>query len=331
MTTLLQVRDLSVLLGGRKRLLRPAKPPVRAVTGVNLDVAAGEILGIIGESGCGKTTLGRTIFGLQRESAGEITLNGARVSGLAPRAARRARSAIHYVHQDAAAALDPWWRVGRAIEEGLVIAGLPDRAARVQAVLQAVGLDPALGARYPHELSGGQLRRVALARILVLEPLIIVLDEPTSGLDMSVQATVLNLLLDLRERLGITFVFISHDLSVVERLCDRVAIMYLGRIVELAPATSIFTRPLHPYTQALLAASPTLTPAARVAAPILGEPPDASLLPTGCAFADRCAFVQPACRARAQVLQDTGDAHAVACERWALLPRRHQPVLAASP
>jgi oligopeptide/dipeptide ABC transporter ATP-binding protein len=319
-TALLTVRDLVVQLGGRKRWLRPAKPPVRAVAGVSLDVMAGEILGIVGESGCGKTTLGRTIFGLQRESAGAVMLDGVRVSGLAPRAARRARRAIHYVHQDAAAALDPRWRVGRAIGEGLAIAGVGGRAARVGAVLQAVGLDRAVAGRYPHELSGGQLRRVALARILVLEPRIIVLDEPTSGLDMSVQATVLNLLLDLRQRLGLTLLFISHDLSVVERLCDRVAIMYLGRIVEVAPAAALFARPLHPYTQALLAAAPTLTPTARIAAAIQGEPPDAARLPAGCAFADRCPHVRPPCRARAQTLDDTGGAHAVACARWADIP-----------
>jgi ABC-type oligopeptide transport system ATPase subunit len=165
---------------------------------------------------------------------------------------------IQYVHQDAGAALDPWWSIGRTLEEGLKIHGVGDRAERrerVAAMLSAVGLEPAWGRRYPHEFSGGQLRRVALARILLLQPRIVVLDEPTSGLDMSVQATVLNLLLDLRERFSLTYLFISHDLSVVERLSDRVAIMYLGRIVETGPARAVFAAPTHPYTRTLLAAA----------------------------------------------------------------------------
>jgi ABC-type glutathione transport system ATPase component len=223
MKPIVEVRDLIVLVGGRRGLLVKPVSPVRAVDGVSFELRQGEILALVGESGSGKTTLGRTLLGLQRETSGEIRLNGATVSGLAPEAARRARRDIHYVHQDAAAALDPAW-----------------------------------GRRYPHEFSGGQLRRVALARILLLRPRVLILDEPTSGLDMSVQATVLNLLLELRERFSLTYLFISHDLSVVERLSDRVAIMHLGRIVELGATKPLFAQPSHAYTRALLEAVPRL-------------------------------------------------------------------------
>jgi len=256
---ILEVRDVSVRLGGRKGFLRKTIPPVQAVNQVSLELRSGEILSVVGESGSGKTTLGRTILGLQRESAGEIILDGQRVSGLAPEPARRARKAIQYAHQDAGAALDPWWSIGRTLEEGLRIHGVGnagERRDRTAAMLAAVGLDPAAARRYPHEFSGGQLRRVTLARMLLLQPRILILDEPTSGLDMSVQATVLNLLLDLR--FSLTYLFISHDLSVVERLSDRVAIMLLGRIVETGPVKSLFADPQHTYTRTLLAAAPRL-------------------------------------------------------------------------
>jgi ABC-type glutathione transport system ATPase component len=242
-------------------LLRRTIPPVVAVNAVSLSLWRGEVLALVGESGSGKTTLGRAVLGLQRESEGEILLEGRSVGGTTAEQARRVRRAIQYVHQDAAAALDPWWSIGRTLEEGLIVHGLRnarERRDRVTRMLQAVGLDPAARHRYPHEFSGGQLRRVALARILLLEPRVLILDEPTSGLDMSVQATVLNLLLDLRRRLALTYLFISHDLSVVERLADRVAIMRDGRIVELAPTPQVFAQPQHPYTQALLAAAPRL-------------------------------------------------------------------------
>ena len=192
------------------------------------------------------------------------------MSGLAPEAARRERRAIQYVHQDAGAALDPWWSVGRTLAEGLLIHGVgnkSERMDRVAAMLSAVGLDADSARRYPHEFSGGQLRRVALARILLLRPRVLILDEPTSGLDMSVQATVLNLLLELRKQFSLTYLFISHDLSVVERLSDRVAIMLLGRIVEMADAKQLFAQPKHDYTCTLLNAAPRLT-GRRVTAPL---------------------------------------------------------------
>ena len=317
MTALLSVRDVSVLLGGRKGFLRKTVPAVRAVRGVSLDLQEGEILSLVGESGCGKTTLGRTIVGLQRESAGEIFLDGQSVGGLSTEAARRTRKAVQYVHQDAGAALDPWWSIGRTMAEGLLIHGVRnagERRDRVAEMLSAVGLDPSSGRRYPHEFSGGQLRRVALARLLLLQPRVLVLDEPTSGLDMSVQATVLNLLLELRKRFSLTYLFISHDLSVVERLSDRVAIMYLGRIVETAPARELFARPAHPYTRILLAAAPRLNgrrPADHVV--VRGDPPSAAVVHPGCPFADRCPIVEPICQRQAPDLLGTAPAHHVAC------------------
>ena len=248
---LLEVRSLATVLGHARPLIGRHSAGVRAVDGVDLQVRSGEILGLVGESGCGKSTLARTLLGVQRESAGDIILEGRAVGGLAPIEARRARSDIQYVHQDPGAALDPWWSIGRSLEEGLKIRGnrsAADRQTRVRRALAEVGLDPATAGRYPHELSGGQLRRVGIARILVLEPRLVILDEPTAGLDLSVQATVLRLLRDLQARLGLTYLFISHDLSVVRRLCDRVAIMYLGRIVEIAPTEEVFGTPRHPYT-----------------------------------------------------------------------------------
>jgi oligopeptide/dipeptide ABC transporter ATP-binding protein len=342
---IVELHDVSVLLGGRRGWLRSTIPPVRAVGGVSLMIRAGEIVGLVGESGCGKTTLGRTLLGLQRETSGEIRLHGSCVSGLSPQAARERRRAVQYVHQDAAAALDPWWSIGHTLEEGLQIHGVmsaAERKERVDEMLEAVGLDALTRRRYPHELSGGQLRRVGLARILLLRPRVVILDEPTSGLDMSVQATVLNLLLQLREQFGLTYLFISHDLSIVRRLCDRVAIMYLGRIVEMAPAAELFAAPRHPYTRALLEAVPRLDPRAeRQRVALQGDPPSAARLPSGCVFSTRCRHAEPACREAEPELQDDRG-HAIACRRWRELApvvegemagpeRSNEPALASGP
>lgn len=316
---LLEVEDLVTVFGGGRSLVGKPQPLVRAVDGVSVTLETGKALGLVGESGCGKTTLAKTMLGLIRETAGTIRLEGRVVSGLLPRDARRVRSSIQYVHQDPGAALDPWWSIGHALDEALRIHGVRNRAERmrrVEEMLHAVGLDASFRSRYPHELSGGQQRRIGLARILVLRPRIVILDEPTSGLDLSVQATVLGVIDDLRERLGLTYLFVSHDLSVVQRMCEQVAIMYLGRIVEMGPTAQIFARPQHPYTRALLAAAPRLEPGSLNDTPALpGDPPSASKAISGCTFRTRCSYAAPVCAEARPPLVAVGGAHTAACVR----------------
>ncbi|MBY6091012.1 ABC transporter ATP-binding protein [Maritimibacter alkaliphilus] len=312
---LLETVDLKKHYGGTRKLLQRPKPLVKAVDGIDLQLAPGEVLGLVGESGCGKSTLARTLLGLERETEGTITFDGQDVGGRGASAAREIRSDIQYVHQDPGAALDPWWRIGDTLHETLKIHGVTDKAerdARIEEMLLAVGLNDSFRRRYPHELSGGQQRRVGLARTLSLRPRLVILDEPTSGLDLSVQATVLKLMLELRAQYDLTYLFISHDLSVVERLCDRVAIMYLGRIVEIGAAEQVFSKPAHPYTQALLASAPTLE-RQEAGKPIEGDPPSPTNRPEGCPFHPRCPMAEAACRQVVPDLADLAAAHRVAC------------------
>jgi oligopeptide/dipeptide ABC transporter ATP-binding protein len=315
--SLLEIEDVVTLYGGGKRLLGKSRPVVRGVDGVSLTLEAGQALGLVGESGCGKTTLAKTILGLIRETSGTVVLDGQLVSGLSVQEARTARPTIQYVHQDPGAALDPWWSIGHALDEALHIHGVTDRderRRRIDDMLNAVGLDPTFLTRYPHELSGGQQRRVGLARILVLSPQIVILDEPTSGLDLSVQATVLGVLDDLRKRLGLTYLFVSHDLSVVKRMCERVAIMYLGRIVEIGPTEEIFAHPQHPYTRALLAAVPRLEPGSLHDTPALpGDPPSGPAATTGCVFQTRCSSAVSKCSEARPPLVSVSNEHMAAC------------------
>jgi len=288
---LLEVRDLVKHYKATGFLARKA-PPVRAVDGVSFSVGTGETLGLVGESGCGKSTVGRTILRLQDATAGSVSFEGRDFLALEPAALRETRRRLQIIFQDPYSSLNPRMTVGDAIAEGIQIhrlapaAEIPGRVARL---LEEVGLDPGYAARYPHEFSGGQRQRIGIARALAVEPAFIVCDEPVSALDVSVQAQVLNLLADLQARRGISYLFIAHDLAVVRQIAHRVAVMYLGRIVETGPTEDVLARPAHPYTKALLSAVPVPDPdTQRLRIVLPGDPPSPSNPPSGCPFHPRC-------------------------------------------
>lgn len=290
---------------------------LRAVDGVTFDVRRGEILGIVGESGCGKSTLGKTLMGIQPATSGRVMFEGNDVAGLKAHQSRRYREHLQYCYQDPGASLDPRWTIRASLHEPLIVhTDLPEaeREARVREILAAVGLPQTHLDLYPHEISGGQQRRVGLARILTLKPSVVILDEPTSGLDVSVQATILNLFLDLQRAFGLTYLFISHDLSVVRLVCRRVAVMYLGRVVEIGDTEEIFADPRHPYTQSLLAAIPRIG-GARVtdSFALEGEPPSPTNLPSGCRFRGRCPHAMSRCAEDDPAPRAVGTGRQVAC------------------
>jgi len=290
---------------------------LRAVDGVSLVVHRGEILGVVGESGCGKTTLGKTIAGIHRAASGSLRFEGNEIGDLAANESRALRRHLQYCYQDPGASLDPHWKLGRALEEPLVVhtsMSAADRRTRVREVLAAVGLPAGHLDLYPHEISGGQQRRVGLARILMPRPRLVVLDEPTSGLDVSVQAIVLQLLLDLRQGFDLTYLFISHDLAVVRLVSHRIAVMYLGKVVECGATDQVFATPAHPYTQSLLAAVPVVG-GRRVSETFLleGEPPSLSRLPGGCRFRTRCPRAEGRCAEEEPVLRTLSDGRSAAC------------------
>lgn len=319
---ILSIRDLNVRFPVRGAFGRTLGQ-IRALDDVSFDLRKGEIFGLVGESGCGKSTLGKTVMGIEQPSSGDIVFEGNNVAGQSPRAAKAQRSRLQYAYQDPGASLDPRWRIGRSLEEPLVIhtsLGRTERRAKVKEILAAVNLPASHLDLFPHEISGGQQRRVGLARILMLNPRVVILDEPTAGLDVSVQATVLALFLSLREEFDLTYIFISHDLSVVQSMCHRVAVMYLGRIVEIGETEALFRDPQHPYTQSLLAAIPRINgPRVTENFWLKGEPPDASRLPVGCRFQSRCPYVQPICRTDDPPLVETGPNRA-ACHFAGNLP-----------
>jgi oligopeptide/dipeptide ABC transporter ATP-binding protein len=290
---------------------------VRALDGVSFAVQPGETLGIVGESGCGKSTLGKALAGIHALSGGAIEFEGEQISRLSVRERRAVAPRLQYCHQDPGNSLDPRWTIRRSLEEPLIVhtrLTAAERMNRIRDLLRQVGLPQTHLDLYPHELSGGQQRRVGLARILALHPRLVVLDEPTSGLDMSVQATVLKLFNELRETFSLTYLFISHDLSVVRMMCDRVAVMYLGRIVEISPTEDLFGAPQHPYTQSLLAAIPDIG-GRRVTDTFAleGEPPDPARLPSGCRFRTRCPRAAAVCAESDPALRPLLPDHAAAC------------------
>ena len=277
---------------------RAAGETVHAVTDVTLDVARGEVVGVVGESGCGKSTLGRVVAGVLAPSDGTVTLDGRPVARPARGGARKLTTKVQMIHQDPFASLNPRMKVGETIAEGPRVHGLAasgEIADRVRALLERVGLEGSHADRLPHQFSGGQRQRIAIARALAMQPDLLVLDEAVASLDVSIQAQVLNLFLDLRRDLGLTALFISHDLSVVRHVCDRVAIMYLGRVVELAPTEALYAAPKHPYTKALFASVPTLGTGRARFRPIDGEVPSPLDPPSGCAFHPRCPMAGPRC------------------------------------
>ena len=318
---LLEVRDLKKYFPITEGVLvQKTVAQVKAVDGVSFSIASGETLGLVGESGCGKTTTGRCILQLDRPTSGEIRFEGTDLVAADRATLRELRQKVQVIFQDPYSSLNPRMKVGDIIAEPIKVHGLvPEpakRRERVRELLELCGLSARMAERYPHEMSGGQRQRVGIARALSLEPRFIVCDEPVSALDVSIQAQVINLLEDLREEFGLTYLFIAHDLSVVRHLCHRVAVMYLGRIVELTECDALYDTPLHPYTQALLEAVPVPDPeveAGRAHRIVEGEVPSPINPPSGCVFHPRCSMATAACRSEVPELREVRAGHWVAC------------------
>ena len=315
---LLQVTDLKKHFPIMKGLIRREVGAVRAVDGVSFNIHRGETLGLVGESGCGKSTTGRIILQLDEPTSGSVRFEGQELTGLSPAKLRELRPRMQMVFQDPHASLNPRMTVSSIIGEPLKEHGIgrKEREQRVNELLNLVGLDPSHANRYPHEFSGGQRQRIGVARAIALNPDLIICDEPIAALDVSIQAQVVNLLEELQEELGLTYLFISHDLSMVRHLADRVAVMYLGHIVELAPVDELYERPLHPYTSALHSAVPVPDPvieANRERVILDGDIPSPSNPPSGCTFHTRCPVAEARCRVEVPVWRESKPNHWVAC------------------
>jgi oligopeptide/dipeptide ABC transporter ATP-binding protein len=319
---LAEVQDLVKEFPVREGLLRRQVGAIQAVSGVSFRIRSGETLGLVGESGSGKSTVGRMLVHLEAPTSGQVLFRGADLGAGDRDALRRIRREMQMVFQDPYASLNPRHTVGHIVREPLEIhqVGTPaERGDRVRELLERVGLEAEHGKRYPHEFSGGQRQRVGIARALATHPALVVADEPVSALDVSIQAQIVNLLQELKEEMGLTYLFIAHDLAMVRHLCDRVAVMMLGKLVETGPRESVFRTPLHPYTRGLLAAVPRPDPSVRIGItpPLEGELPDPANPPPGCRFHTRCPFSTDRCREEEPVLRNLGshdpDGHQVAC------------------
>ena len=317
MTPLVEARGLTKRFPVGRTLFGQPRAFVHAVTDVDVSLAPGETLGLVGESGCGKSTLGRLLLRLIEPTSGEVAFEGRSLGALKGRELRALRRSMQIIFQDPYGSLNPRMRVEAIVGEGLLIHKIGNRAerrAKVRELLELVGLPPEAASRYPHEFSGGQRQRIGIARALALGPKFVVADEAVSALDVSIQAQILNLLQDLQARFALTLLFISHDLRVVEHLADRVAIMYLGRIVEQGPRDVVYGAARHPYTRALLSAVPVPDPTRKTQRQELaGEPPSPVTPPPGCAFHPRCPFAKEQCRREVPPLETGRDGHAVAC------------------
>jgi len=313
---LLEVKNLKKYYPVTGGLLSRHLGDVKAVDGVSLYIKEGEALGLVGESGCGKSTLGRVILRLEEPTQGEITYQGINIINLNKTQLRELRKEIQIIFQDPQSFLDPRMTVGQSVGEALLIHGVKDeqeRAQRVAGILERVGLEAQHALRYPHEFSSGQRQRIGIGRALILNPKLIIADEPVSALDVSIQAQILNLMLDLREEFGLSYLFIAHDLSVIRHVSHRVAVMYLGKIVELAEKNEIFQNALHPYTEALLSAIPSVGQKKKTRILLPGSVPSPLNPPAGCRFHTRCHRVLPICHQQEPVLKDIGSGHLVAC------------------
>ncbi|MDB5486762.1 MAG: dipeptide transporter ATP-binding protein [Reyranella sp.] len=315
---LLSVRQLRKHFAIRGGILSRVIDKVHAVDGVSFDIAPGETLGLVGESGCGKSTTGRCILRLIEPSSGEVWFEGADVTRMGPDKLQALRRDMQIIFQDPYASLNPRLTIGAIVGEALTIHKLaPSRQAhedRVVQLLETVGLRPDHMRRFPHEFSGGQRQRIGIARALAVEPKLLICDEPVSALDVSIQAQVINLLEDLQEQFGLTYLFIAHDLSVVEHISTRIAVMYLGRVVEIAPAEELYDTPLHPYSEALLSAVPIPDPTVKRKRIMLqGDVPNPIRPPSGCHFHTRCPIARPDCAQRSPVLEEKRPGHWAAC------------------
>jgi oligopeptide transport system ATP-binding protein len=318
--SILRIHNLKKHFSSSAGFLGRRAAHIKALDGVSLDVAKEETFGLVGESGCGKSTLGKTILGIYRPTHGSVVFEGRDITHLLRKDVVKVRKDIQYVYQNPGSSLDPRWNVKKILAEPLLIhtsIGVAAVERKVEEMMEAVGLTREQLSLYPHEFSGGQQRRLGLARILTLNPKVVILDEPTSGLDVSVQATILKLFTDLKFRFHLTYLFISHNLGVVQMMCGRVAVMYGGKIVELGETSRLFAEPLHPYTKVLLAAIPVVGKRKEGDLSLSGEPPNPADFPSGCRFWPRCAYKEERCTTEEPPLVTVEEGRAVSCHRLA--------------